>query len=233
MNAVFLENNRIVGFQKYSPDVISVANTVTKSVSRFGRNTVDTLSLCRQMKELGVDVYFDTESIHSIGPDGELSLSIASAIAESESYEKSTNIKWGLQKSAQNPDSRIFSRICYGYRKDDKGSLVIDEEQAKVVRMIFQMYLDGASVIILAPLGGAAWPKRTIENILCNEKYAGSVLLYKTFSAEYPARGQIINEGQHEKFQVDDHHPAIIEQDIFDQVQAELTRRKRSKDAGA
>ena len=98
---------------------------VTKSVSRFGRNTLDTLTLCRQLKEMGVDVYFDTEGIHSIGLDGELSLTIASAVAESESYEKSTSIKWGLQKSAQHPDSRIFSRGCYGYRKDDVGNLVI------------------------------------------------------------------------------------------------------------
>ena len=210
---------------------------VTKSVSRFGRNTVDTLTICRHLKELGIDVYFDSERIHSIGPDGELSLTIASAIAESESYEKSTSIKWGLQKSAQNPDSRIFSRICYGYRKDDDGNLVIYEEQAEVVRTIFQMYLAGASIMkikctleqrgIPAPLGGTTWPKRTIEKILGNEKYSGNVILYKTYTAEYPAKGQIVNQGQREMLQMEGHHPAIIALDQFNEVQIAIAVRKR------
>ncbi len=212
---------------------------VTKSVSRFGRNTVDTLKLCRQLKELGVDVYFDAEQIHSIGPDGELSLTIASALAESESFEKSTSIKWGLQKSAQKPDSKIYSKICYGYKHDDEGHLIIDEEKAEVVRLIFQMYLAGDSVRrikstleqsgIAAPEGGASWPKRTIENFLQNEKYTGSVVLYKTFTAEYPSAKQIVNQGQHETLRVDEHHPEIIPPELFDEVQAAIARRKRKK----
>jgi len=212
---------------------------VTKSVSRFGRNTVDTLSLCRQLKEFGVDIYFDTEQIHSIGPDGEMSLTIASALAESESYDKSMSIKWGLQKSAQHPDSKIFSRICYGYQKDTDGALVILEDQAEIVKLIFHMYLSGDSIGkikgtleqrgIPAPSGGTAWPKRTIEKILQNEKYTGSVILYKTYTAEYPAKKQIENLGQHELVRVDEHHPAIITQEMFDEVQSAIARRKRKK----
>ena len=217
----------------------NVEVVITKSVSRFGRNTVDTLSLCRQLKEIGVDVYFDTEQIHSLGPDGEMSLTIASAVAESESYEKSTNIKWGLHKSAQRPESKIFSRVCYGYQKDDNGNLVIHEEQAEIVRLIFQMYFQGDSIVkikntleqrgILSPSGGATWPKRTIEKILENEKYTGSVVLYKTYTAEYPEKRQIENMGQHEQLRVDEHHSAIIPQELFDEVQAAIARRKRKK----
>ena len=212
---------------------------VTKSVSRFGRNTVDTLSLCRQLKEIGVDVYFDTEQIHSIGPDGEMSLTIASAVAESESYEKSTNIKWGLQKSAQHPNSKIFSRICYGYQKDNDGDLVINEEQAEIVKLIFQLYLAGHGVGkirstleqrgVVSPSGRTTWPKRTIEKMLENEKYTGSVVLYKTYMAEYPSKKQIENQGQHELLRVDEHHPAIITQEMFDEVQSAIARRKRKK----
>ena len=101
------------------------------------------------------------------------------------------------------------------------------------------MYLDGASIMRIksvleqrgfpAPSGGTSWPKRTIEKILCNEKYSGSVLLYKTYTAEYPATGQIVNEGQHEKLLAEDHHPAIIGKEIFDQVQEELARRRQPK----
>lgn len=212
---------------------------VTKSVSRFGRNTLDTLNICRELRGLKVDVFFEQENIHSLGSDGELTLTITSAVAESESFEKSANIRWGLQKSAQNPDSKIFSRVCYGYRKGDDGSLVIDETQAEVVKSIFQMYLDGAGTQkikdgleqrgIPSPSGGATWPKRTIEKILVNEKYSGKVVLYKTYAAEYPAVGQIENRGQHEKLQVDDHHPAIITQEMFDAVQNAIEQRRRSK----
>lgn len=214
---------------------------VTKSISRFGRNTVDTLNICRELRKYGVDVYFQSENIHSLGDDGELTLTLASAVAESESYEKSTNIKWGLEKSAQNPDSKIFSRVCYGYVKDDEGNLVIDEEQAEIVRLVFQMYLEGSSVQrikdtleqrgIPAPSGGASWPKRTIEKMLCNEKYVGNVLLYKSFAAEYPEKRQIENIGQHQKIVCEGHHPAIITREVFDDVQCALAKRQRKKKA--
>ena len=168
-----------------------------------------------------------------------MSLTIASALAESESYDKSMSIKWGLQKSAQNPNSKIYSKICYGYQHDEEGHLIIDEEKAEVVRMIFQMYLAGDSVGkirstleqcgIPSPSGGTTWPKRTIEKMLENEKYTGSVVLYKTYTAEYPSTKQIVNQGQHETLRVDEHHPGIISQELFDEVQAAIARRKRKK----
>lgn len=218
----------------------SIEVIVTKSISRFGRNTLEMLNICRRLKEMGVDVYFHREKMHSLGTNGELALSLASAVAESESYDKSMNIRWGLEKSLQNPDSKLYSRVCYGYVKGNDGELIIREDQAEVVRTIFRKYLDGDSVQrikssleqqgIPAPSGGPSWPKRTIEKILCNEKYSGSVCFYKTYNAEYPSVGQIANRGQHGKIQVDNHHPAVIQRELFDAVQALMENRKRKKE---
>nr|WP_286331843.1 recombinase family protein [Duncaniella freteri] len=212
---------------------------VTKSVSRFGRNTVETLKICRQLKDIDVDVYFHNENLHSISKDGELALTLASAIAEGESASKSESVKWGIEKKAMAPDAGIYSRPCYGYKKDDDGKLVIVEDEAEVVRHIYQMYLDGSSVNIikgyleeqgvLSPTGGVVWSKRTIEKMLINDKYYGSVILYKTYTAEFPSDKRITNNGQRKKYQVDDHHPAIVSKELFDAVQKSIESRRYNK----
>lgn len=208
---------------------------VTKSISRFGRNTVDTLTVLRQLKAANVDVYFENENIHSLDPDGELIISLASAIAQAESEERSKNIKWGIRQSATNPDSAIYSRPCYGYRKDRSGQLIIHEEEADVVRLVYDLYLSGESVVAIirilkqlqveTPRGKDTWSKRAIETMLKNEKYAGDVIVYKTYCDEYPKKKRIVNKGQTERFMVEDHHEAIIPKETFEAVQAEIIRR--------
>ena len=179
---------------------------VTKSISRFGRNTVDTLTVLRQLKAASVDVYFETENIHSLDSEGELLITLASAIAQAESEERSKNIKWGIRQSATKPDSAIYSRPCYGYRKDSAGQLIIQEEEADVVRLVYDLYLSGESVVAIirslkllqveTPRGKDTWSKRAIETMLKNEKYTGDVLVYKTYCDEYPKKKRIVNKGR-------------------------------------
>lgn len=208
---------------------------VTKSISRFGRNTVDTLTVLRQLKAANVDVYFETENIHSLDSEGELLITPASAIAQAESEERSKNIKWGIRQSATSPDSAIYSRPCYGYRKDRTGQLIIQEEEAEVVRLVYDLYLDGESVVAIirtlkrlqieTPRGKDTWSKRAIETMLKNEKYTGDVLVYKTYCDEYPKKKRIVNKGQAERLKVEDHHDAIIAKETFEAVQEEMIRR--------
>lgn len=208
---------------------------VTKSVSRFGRNTEDTLSVLRQLKEKNINVIFENDGIQSISEDGELMITLMSAIAQAESEKRSKNVKWGIRQSTTNPDAHIFARPCYGYRKDDDGKLVIVEEEAENVRLIFDLYLSGYSVLsitrelqrrgIKTPTGKETWPKRSIDMMLQNEKYIGDVLVYKTYCDEYPQKRRISNEGYQDQVLASDHHPAIIEKEKFLEVQAERARR--------
>lgn len=217
---------------------------ITKTVSRFGRNTPDTLSILRKLKEHHIDVYFETENLHSCDGSNEFLISIIEAIAQAESENRSANVKWGIRRSADNPTSPIYSRPCYGYRKAKTRDLEICTEEAEVVKMIFSLYLQGYSIIaikkelekqsIKTPTGKLVWPKRTIETILGNEKYTGDVLVYKTYCDEFPSKKRIINKGQHSKLLVNDLHPVIIDKKTFEEVQNERMRRSniRVDDAG-
>ena len=201
----------------------------TKSISRFARNTVDVLTIVRELKKVNVPVYFENEQLYSFDKEAELAISLHGAIAQGESENKSENIKWSLDKAAQNPDAQIYNRKCYGYSNAEDGSLVINDPEAEVIRQIFQMYLDGYSIGgikkyleekgILTSRGKSTWSKRTIETILANEKYVGDVILYKTFSPNFPEKKRIPNNGEHQKYIQEDHHPSIISRETFRAVQ--------------
>lgn len=212
---------------------------VVKAISRFGRNTVDTLQICRKLAAKEINVHFHNENIDSMSKDGELTLTLTSAVAEGESFEKSQNIKWGIAKRAQDPNAAIYSRECYGYRKDETGSLVIEESEAKMVQHIYESYLGGDSIMkiikwleenkIPSPTGRPVWSKRTIEKMLQNEKYYGDVILYKSYTDEYPSAKILINNGEKEQLRVEEHHTGIISKELFDQVQDAIESRKRKK----
>ena len=196
---------------------------------------IHTLSVLRQLKEKNINVIFENDGIQSISEDGELMITLMSAIAQADSESRSKNVKWGIRQSTTNPDAHIFARLCYGYRKDDDGKLVIVEEEAENVRLIFDLYLSGYSVLaitrelqrcgIKTPTGKENWPKRSIDMMLRNEKYIGDVLVYKTYCDEYPQKRRISNEGYQDQVLASDHHPAIIEKEKFLEVQAERARR--------
>jgi len=200
----------------------------TKSISRFGRNCVDFLVVLRQLKELGVDVYFQNGGIFLSNESSEFMLSLHAALAQAESEDKSTDIRWGIRKSTTNPDSPAFSRPCFGYVRNEDKKLVINEQEAEMVRKIFSWYEQGWSIVrirkeletlrVPSPRGKRRWAVRTISDMLSNEKYAGNSAYGKTVIAEYPSMRQIRNDPD-QVSRSENHHPAIIDQSLFDRVQ--------------
>ena len=193
---------------------------LTKSAHRFARNTVDALKTIRMLRHRNVDIHFERENIHSLYESSGFVLMLICALEQYESYSKSKDIKWGLRKSFQNPDSKYYQRICYGYTHDQEGKLIIHEEQAEIIRLIYEMSASGVSLAkisvhledmgIPSPRGKEVWSKETLRKILNNEKYMGSVTLQKTFVENYLEHKQIKNRGQLDMFQAAYHHEPII-----------------------
>lgn len=195
---------------------------ITKDVSRFGRDTVEVLDAFNQLKALGVRVIFEGNSLDTTNTSSDLMVAVIESIAQAENESRSENIKWGIKQRAAEGTSKLYDRKCYGYKHDEDGHLVIDEETAKNVKLIYDLYLSGQSVVgiikelakrkILSPKGKENWNKRSIEWILSNEKYTGNVELLKSSKSEvhYLASGS---------------HPAIISKEVFEAVQMEKGRR--------
>lgn len=193
---------------------------LTKSAHRFARNTVDALKTIRMLRSRNVDIHFERENIHSLHESSEFMLMLICALAQDESYSKSEDIKWGLRKSFQNPDSKYYQRVCYGYTHDQEGKLIIHEEQAVIVRLIYEMFASGVSLArisayledmgIPSPRGKEVWSKETLRKILSNEKYMGTVTLQKTFVENHLEHKQSKNIGQLDIFQIDCNHKPII-----------------------
>ncbi len=193
---------------------------LTKSAHRFARNRVDALKTIRMLSNRNIDIYFEQEDTHSLYESSEFMLSLICARAQEESFSKSEDIKWGLHKSFKNPDSKYYQRICYGYTHDLQGKLIVHEEQAEVVRLIYEMAASGASLArissqledmgILSPRDKKIWSKDTLRKILNNEKYTGNVTLQKTFVEKYLNHKQLRNKGQLDTYQIVRNHEAII-----------------------
>ena len=191
-----------------------------KSASRFARNTVDALKTIRMLHRWNVDIYFETENIHSLHKTSEFLLTVICAQAQDESESKSADIKWGLQKSFADPDSKYYQRKCYGYKHDENGHLAIDEKEAEVVRLIFRMSKEGASLSKIAqalqeqgirsPGGRTIWSRETLRKILNNEKYFGTVILQKTVVANCLNHKQTKNTGQQDQYKITNNHDSII-----------------------
>ncbi|ORU01507.1 Phage integrase (Site-specific recombinase) [Anaerovibrio sp. JC8] len=208
---------------------------LTKSVSRFARNTVDTLTTVRKLRDRGVEVYFEKENIHTLDAKGELLITIMSSLAQEESRSISENVKWGQRKGyADGKVSLGYSRFL-GYDKGPDGTLVVNEEQAKTVKLIYKLYLSGLSLKAIgeelmnrglkSPSGKEKWHKNTIMSILTNEKYKGDALLQKTYSTDFLSKKRIKNRGEVQQYYVENDHEAIIEPEMYDLVQREIARR--------
>ena len=209
---------------------------VTKSVSRFARNTVDSLTTVRKLKEKGVEVYFEKENIYTLDSKGELFITIMSSLAQEESRSISENVTWGQRKRmADGKVTMPYGRFL-GYRKGEDGFPEIVPEEAEVVKLIYKSFMEGLSYYkiakmlmereIPAPAGGEKWHRRTVESILTNEKYKGSALLQKKFTMDFLTKKQKVNEGEVPQYFIEDSHDAIIEPEEFELVQAEIARRK-------
>ena len=202
---------------------------ITKSTTRFARNTVTMLETVRMLKEFGVDVFFEKENIHSMSGDGELMLTILASFAQEESRSVSDNCKWRLREKMKQGEL-VGLRGMYGY-VIDKNSVTIHPAQAETVKRIFNSYASGESSIEIArkliaddipSLLGGEWTAKRVREILRNEKYTGNALLQKTYISDYLTKRKIVNRGELPQYFVMQTHEAIIDQDTFDLVQKML-----------
>ncbi|WP_341478095.1 recombinase family protein [Clostridium sporogenes] len=208
---------------------------LVKSISRFNRNTVDLIDTVNKLRCLGIEVIFNQENISSKDRDSDLVMALSASLAQSESESLSVAIKWGLKRGFESGESKLYTRKCFGYSQSETGELVINEEQAEVVRKIFDLYLSGYSVDMImkelasssikSPTGKDTWSKRSIQKMLTNEKYIGNVLLGKTYTATFPNNKQKLNRGEQELFLMKDGHDPIISNEVFQKVQEEMKSR--------
>ena len=212
---------------------------LTKSVSRFARNTVDCLYYTRALKELGIAVIFEKENINSLEEDSELRITLSGAFAQSESESISANVRWGIRQAMKEGKATIQYKYLYGYRKGDDSKPEIIPDQAEVVRKIYDLFLSGTPIRgILEYLnannipnisGKSQWAKNAVNSILTNEKYCGDVLLQKTYIDDCINKKVKKNTGQLPMYLVQNHHEGIISRETFDAAQAELARRSAGK----
>lgn len=212
---------------------------VTKSISRFARNTLDCLKYIRQLKDKKIPVYFEKESINTMDAKGEVLLTIMASLAQQESQSLSQNVKLGLQYRYQQGIVQINHNRFLGYTKDEEGHLVIEPNGAEVVKRIYREYLEGASLIeiarglmadnILTSAGKEKWRPETIKKILKNEKYIGDALLQKTYTVDFLTKKRVKNDGIVPQYYVENNHDAIIPRDLYMQVQEEMERRSNIK----
>lgn len=201
---------------------------LTKSISRFGRNTLTSLIALRELDSIGIDVFFENENLWLHQKEMQILITMYLAVAQSESESMSRNIKWGIRQGFRNGTSGYAGFTCYGYVCGTEGSLQIHEDEAEVVREIFLMRASGQSLgrisdwlhenAVVSPTGRERWSRETISKLLCNEKYVGDVLLQKTYVKDIFTGKQVKNEGKLDKVLIHNHHPAIISRELFDCV---------------
>ena len=221
------------GFQRMLADCRAgkIDLVLTKSISRFARNTVTLLKTVRELKRIGVDVFFEEQNIHTMSAEGELMLTILASYAQEESLSASENQKWRVKRNFE--AGKPWNCTMLGYRHKD-GVLTVVPEEAEVVRRIFSDYLGGMGIEAIAKELNASgiptrkngiWCKSGVSRILRNEAYTGGLLLQKTFRENHLTKRTIVNSGELPMYQVEDSHEAIIDKGTFDAVQAEMERR--------
>ncbi|MCD8300913.1 MAG: recombinase family protein [Clostridiales bacterium] len=223
------------GFKQMVSDALAgkIDLIVTKSVSRFARNTVDSLSTIRKLKEKGTEVYFEKENIWTMDAKGELLITIMSSLAQEESRSISENTTWGQRKRFADGKASVAYKRFLGY---DRG-FVVNEEEAKTIRLIYKLFLEGLSCHAIAaeltnrklptPAGKEVWCQGTVKSILTNEKYKGDALLQKEFTVDFLQKKMKKNEGEVPQYYVEGNHEPIIQPEVFDFVQTEMQRRSR------
>ena len=226
------------GFNRMVQDALDgkIDLIVTKSVSRFARNTVDSLTTVRKLKEKGVEIYFEKENIWTLDSKGELLITIMSSLAQEESRSISENCTWGQRKRFADGKVTVPFKRFLGYDRGPDGNLVLNPDEAVTVRRIYSMFLQGMSPYgiathltvdgIKSPGGKDKWNAGAVRSILTNEKYKGDALLQKSYTVDFLTKKKKVNEGEIPQYYVEGNHEAIISPDIFEQVQRELEHRK-------
>ena len=209
----------------------TVQMVITKSISRFARNTVTLLSTVRELKALGVDVYFEEQNIHTMSADGELMLTILASYAQEESLSVSENMKWRIRSNFE--EGMPWNGTIYGYRINN-GKYVIKNDEATVVKRIYQDYLDGkGATAIMRRLNeegiisrtGKKWSKESVMSVLKNYTYTGNLILQKTYRENHLTKRKMKNNGEKPQYHAVDTHEAIIDLATFEAVQQELAKR--------
>ena len=208
---------------------------LTKSVSRFARNTVDALQCIRKLKEKNVPVIFEKEGVNTMESGGELLITILSSQAQEESRNISENTRWGLTRRFENGIISVNHKKFLGYTKDDDGNLIIVPDEAVIVKRIFREYLEGKSIIQIAKglqddgiktvTGLENWHPGTIDKMLSNEKFCGDACMQKTYTIDFLTKKKVKNQGYAPQYYIEDNHEAIIPKELFHQVQVEKARR--------
>jgi len=232
-----LNTKKREGFKQMMADALAgkIDLIITKSVSRFARNTVDSLTSIRQLKEKGVECYFEKENIWTFEGSGEIMLTIMASLAQEESRSISENVTWGKRKAMA--DGKIFIpwKNFLGYKKGKDGKPVIVPKEAEIVKTIYRLFMEGESYSAIAryltnkgipsPMGKAEWPVGTVKSILQNETYKGDKLLQKKFTVDFLAKKQKVNEGEIPQHYLTESHDAIIPPKEWEAVQVEIKRR--------
>lgn len=228
-------------FQRLIKDCMNgdIDMIITKSISRFARNTLDTLKYVRMLKERGIAVLFEEENINTMTMDGELLLVILSSVAQQEVENISANVKKGLKMKMQRGELVGFQGcLGYDYHPEDK-SISINEEESEIVRYIFRRYTEGAGGFVIAQelqnlgyktkRGSTKWAESTIIGIIKNEKYKGDILMGKTFTLDPISKRRLDNFGEEDQYYIRNHHEAIISEEVFEKAQKILKRRAKSR----
>jgi len=209
---------------------------ITKSISRFARNTLDCLNFVRLLKDLGIGVIFEKENICTLDNKGEVLLSILSSLAQDESRSISENSTWDIRRRFEQGKVSLNHTKFMGYDKDEDGNLIINEKQAKVVRRIYADFLDGkgpnritrelADDGVQNWNGKAKWYESSIRSMLSNEKFKGDALLQKSYTVDFLSKKRVENNGEIPQYYVEENHPAIIGKEMWEAVQLETLRRR-------
>lgn len=226
------------GFNRMMADALAgrIDLILTKSISRFARNTVDTLTAIRRLKEKKVEVYFEKENIYTLDAKGEVMITIMSSLAQEESRSISENVTWGKRKSMADGKFSLAYKHFLGYEKGEDGLPKIVEKEAEIVREIYRLFLEGQTVRMIAdhltakkvptPRGKEKWSVSTIMSILTNEKYKGDALLQKTYTSDFLTKTVKRNHGEVPQYYIQNSHPFIIKPETFELVQQEIRRRR-------
>jgi len=214
---------------------------ITKSISRFARNTVTVLKVERELRDLGVGILFEEQSINTLSGEGEMMLSILASFTQEESRSISENSKWSLKKRFEQGKIFINTTRFMGYDKDKDGNLIINKEQAIIVDRIFRMYIEGVSAYKISialnaenipTLTNKEWRENTIRGMLRNEKYKGDFILQKYYTPENVRGKSVRNTGEVKSYYIVENHPAIISYEDWQMVQEIMKRRKEKRNIG-
>ena len=211
---------------------------LTKSISRFARNTTIVLEVVRELKELGVEVVFEKDKISTFTGDGELMLTVLSSFAQEESKSASENLKWRYRQKFEQGELAVNATRFLGYDKNKHGELVVNPIQAKVVEQIFDDYISGKGSFVIAKelntegvmtVAGGKWHSSTVLNIVKNEKYKGDAKLQKTYSKDHLSKKKCVNHGEVDSYYIENNHPPIVSKKIWDEAQRQIALRAKAK----